>query len=98
MIVFLTNLTVSNKQFYSGKSFVGLRGQLFNSQTMYKLKIKLLYIEDKPFCTETELLNFNNAPPLVKLDIAGSRPVPKRLIFSGDIPVVIHLINFLFFI
>ena len=35
---FLVNLTVPNKQFFSVKLLVGLPDQLFNSQTMIKLK------------------------------------------------------------
>ena len=46
---FLTDLTVQNKQFFSGKLFIGLRGQLYNSETMYKVKIKLLYNEELLF-------------------------------------------------
>ena len=54
---------------------------------MYKFKIKLLYNEEKLFCTKTELLNFEFTLPLAKLDIVGSRPVSNGLIFSDDISV-----------
>ena len=62
---------------------------------MYNFKIKLLYNEEKIFCTKTELLNFNITLPLPKLDIVGSRLVSNGLIFSDDIPVDIQLIMFL---
>ena len=34
--MFLTNLSVPNKQTFSGKLLVGLHGQLFNPGVMYK--------------------------------------------------------------
>ena len=60
---------------------------------MYKFKIKLLYNEEKLFCSKTELLNFKFTLPL--LYIVGSRPVSNGLIFSDDIPVDIQLVTFL---
>ena len=57
---------------------------------MYNFKIKLLYNEETLFCTKTELLNFKFTLPLAKLDIVGSRPVSKGLIFADDIPVDIQ--------
>ena len=73
--MFITNLTVTNKQCFSGKVLVELRGQVFNSETMYKFKIKLLYNEEKHFSTKTELLNFKITLLLAKLDMVGSRLV-----------------------
>ena len=93
--MFLTNLTVSYKQFFSGKLLVGLRGKSFNSQTMYKFKMKLLYNEEELFHTKTELLNFKVTLPLAKLDMVGSRSVLNALAFSDDIPVDIQLVIFL---
>ena len=74
---------------------VGLPGTLINSLTMYKFKIELIYNEEKPFYTETELLNFNFTLPSAKLDIVGSRLVLNSLIFSDDILVDIELVTFL---
>ena len=51
---------------------------------MYKFKIKLLYNEEKVFCTKTDLLNFKITLQLAKLDMAGSRLVSNGLIFSDD--------------
>ena len=58
---------------------------------MYKVKMKLLYNEEKLLCTKTELLNFKFTISLAKLDIVGS----NALIFSFDIPVNIQLVTFL---
>ena len=51
--MFPANLTVPNKQFFRVKLLAGLRGQVFNSLTMCNYKIKLLYNEEKLFCTKT---------------------------------------------
>ena len=61
---------------------------------MYKFQIKLLYNEERLFCTKTELLNFNFTLPLAKLDMVGSRLVSNVLIFSYDTLVDIQLITF----
>ena len=62
---------------------------------MYKFKIKLLYNEEKLFCTKTALLTFKFTLPLAKLDIVCSRPVLNGLIFLDDISVDIQLVTFL---
>ena len=90
--MFLTNLTLPNKQFVSEKLFVGLRGKFFNSWTMYKFKIKLIYNEEE--CTE--LLNFKFTVSLAKLDMVKKRLVSNGLIFSDDIPVDIQIVTVLF--
>ena len=95
LIGFLSSLAVPNKQFFSVKLLAGLRGQLFNSSTINKFKIKLLCIEEKLFCTKMELLNFKFTPPLAKLEMAGSKLVSNGLIFSDDIPVNLWLVTFL---
>ena len=46
------------------------------------------------FFTKTELLNFKITLPLTKLDIVGSKLASNVLIFSQNIPVVIHLVTF----
>ena len=74
---------------------VGLHGRVFNLQTIYNFKIKLLYNKENVFCTKTEFLNFKIAFPLAKLDMFGSRLVSNRLIFSDVIPVDIQLVTFL---
>ena len=74
-IAFLANLTVPDKKFFREKLLVGLCGQLFNSKTMHKFKIKLIYNEEELFCTKTELLNFKVTLSLAKLDMVGSRLV-----------------------
>ena len=51
---------------------------------MYKFKIKVLYDEEKLFCTKIELINFKFTLPLAKLDIGGPRPVSNGLIFSNE--------------
>ena len=61
---------------------------------MYKFKIKLLYNEEKKFCTKTAFLNFKIILPLAKLDMVGSRLVSNGLIFSDDAPVNIQLVTF----
>ena len=61
---------------------------------MYKFKIKLLYKEEKLFCTKTKLLNFKFTLPLAKLDIVASRLISNGLMFSDDIPVNIQLVTF----
>ena len=66
---------------------VGLHGRVFNLQTIYKFKIKLLYNEENVFCTKTEFLNFKIAFSLAKLDMFGSRLVSNSLIFSDVISV-----------
>ena len=62
---------------------------------MYKFKIKLLYNEEKIFCTKTELLNFKITLPLAKLEMVVSRLVSNDSIFSDDIPVNILSVTFL---
>ena len=62
---------------------------------MYKLKIKLLYNEEKIFSTKTQFLNFKISLPLDKLNMVGSRLVSNGLTFSGDVPVNIQLVTFL---
>ena len=57
---------------------------------MYKFKTKLLYNEEIFFGTKTELLDFKFTLPLAKLDMAGSRLVSNRLIFSDDVSVNIQ--------
>ena len=59
----------------------GLRGQVFNSNNLYKFHIELLYKEEKLFCTKAELLNFKCTLTLAKLDIVDSRLVSNGLIF-----------------
>ena len=87
-------MTVPNKQFFRVKPLAGLRGQKFNSWTVYKFKIKLLYNEEKLFYTKTELLNFKFTVPLAKLDIVSSRPVSSCLLLSDNILVDIQLVTF----
>ena len=87
--------TVPNKQFFRVNFLAGLRGQLFNSQTMYKIKVKLPYNQEKLFCNRMELVSFKYTLPLAKLDIVGSRPLLNGLIFSDDIMVDIQLVTFL---
>ena len=48
-MLLLFNLTVPNKHFFKVKLLVGLRGKLFNSKSMYKFKLKLLYNEEELF-------------------------------------------------
>ena len=55
----------------------GLRGQVFNSNNLYKFHIELLYKEEKLFCTKAELTTLQ----LAKLDIVDSRLVSNGLIF-----------------
>ena len=94
--MFLTNLTVPNKQYFRVKLLVRLLGQVFNLQIMYEFKIRLLYNEKKNFYfTRTELLNFKIPLLLAKLDIVGSRPVSNGLIYSDDILVNIRFLDFL---
>ena len=91
----LTNLTVPDKQSFSGKLLVRhLYGQLFNLIFMYKFSITLLYNDEEYFCDKTELLNFRIVLPLAKLDMAGSRLVSNGLIFSDDILVNIQSVAF----
>ena len=54
---------------------VGVCGQVFNSQTMYKFKIKLLYNEEKKFSTTAQLSNFKITLPLAQLDMVRSKLV-----------------------
>ena len=89
-------MTPSNKHLFSGKLLVGLRGQLFNSLTMYEFKINLLYSEEELFCTKTELLNFKITKALAKLDMVCSKSVSNALISLDDIPVDIQWKTFLF--
>ena len=83
-----------NKQIFNAKILARLCDILFYSWTMYKLKIKLLYNNEKPFCTKKELLNFKFTLPLAELDIAGPRSMSNGLIFSDHIPVDIPFRNF----
>ena len=62
---------------------------------MYKFKMMLLYNEEEPFCTRTELLNFNIILPLAKEHMVGRRSVPEGLTFSDDVSVDIQFINYL---
>ena len=57
--------------------------------------MKLLYNEEKKFCAEIDLLNFEFTLPLAKLDKVGSRLVSNGLIFSDDILVDIQLLTLL---
>ena len=72
MTSFLTTLTLPNKQYFSVKVLVGLRGQLFNSYTTYKFKMKLLYNDEEFFYTKTELLSFKIILSLGILDMVRS--------------------------
>ena len=58
--------------------------------------MKLLYKEEKLFCSKIELLNFKFTLPLAKLDIVGSKLVSNYILFSDDIPVDIQPVTFLF--
>ena len=49
LIEFITNLTVPNKQLFRVKLLLGLRSQLFNSETMYEFEMNLLDIEQELF-------------------------------------------------
>ena len=62
---------------------------------MDKFKARLLYKEERLFCTKAELLSFNSILPLAKLDIVHSRLVSNDLISSDDIPVDIQLVAFI---
>ena len=55
----------------------------------------LLYNEEEPFCTRTELLNFNIILPLAKEHMVGRRSVLEGLTFSDDVSVDIQFINYL---
>ena len=61
---------------------------------MYIFKIKLLYHEEKPFFTKTELLSFDITLSLAKLGMIVSRLVSKGLIFSDDVLIDIQLVTF----
>ena len=61
---------------------------------MYKVKIKLLYNEGKPFCTKTEFLSIKLTLPLAKLIMVKVNLTPNGLIFSGDNPVDIQVVTF----
>ena len=93
MSAFLVNLTVPNKHFFSVKLLLGLRDQVCNSQTTYKLKIKLLYNEEKAFSTKTESLNFKITLPLSKLHIV-SNGLDFQMIFQSIYEVVNFLLLF----
>ena len=62
---------------------------------MHKFKIKLLYKEERFFCTKTELLNFKITLPLSKLEMIGSKLVSNGLAFSDDIPVSVSFYCYL---
>ena len=62
---------------------------------MYKFKILLLYNQEKPFSTKTELSNFKITLTLAKLDIVTIRVASNGSIFSGFISVDIQLITLL---
>ena len=81
-ILFLTNLTVPNKLFFRVKLLARTCCQVFNLQTTYKFKIKLLHNEETDFCTKTELSNFKFTLPLAKLDIANLRLASNGLVFE----------------
>ena len=57
--------------------------------------MKLLYNEEDFFCTKSDLLNFKLILLLAKLVMVRARLTPYGLIFLGDNPVDIQLINFL---
>ena len=94
MSSFLVNCPLQKKQFFRVRLLVGLGCQVFNSWTMYKIKIKSLYIEEKLFWTEKEWLNIKVTLPLAKLGMVGSRLVSNGLIFPGGNPVDIQLVFF----
>ena len=73
---FLVNLNVPTKQYYNVKLLIRLSGELFNSYTMYKFKMKLLYKEKELFYTKTELLYLK-----ITLSLANG------IFFSDDILV-----------
>ena len=52
--------------------------------------MKLLYNEEEPFYTKTDLLNFKVILPLAKLDMV-SWGLVSGLIFSDEFPVDIQL-------
>ena len=91
MSAFLVNLAVPRKHFFSVKLLLGLRDQVCNSQTTYKLKIKLLYNEEKAFSAKTELLNFKITLPSSKLHIA-SNGLDFQMIFQSIYEVVTFLL------
>ena len=57
--------------------------------------MKLLYNEEDFFCTKSDLLNFKLILLLAKLVMVRARLTSYGLIFLGDNPVDIQLINFL---
>ena len=54
---------------------------------MHRFKIKLLYNEEKLFCTKTKLVNFKSNLLWAKLDTAGSKPASNALIVPHGILV-----------
>ena len=62
---------------------------------MYKFKTKLLKNKEEFRCTRTELLIFRIILQFHKLDIIEARLESNGLIFSGEIPVDIQLVNVL---
>ena len=80
--------------FFKVKLWAGLPAQVFHSQTISKLNIKLLYKEERLICTKTELLNFSFTLVLAKLDIVSSRLASDGLIFSDGTPIDIQLVTF----
>ena len=59
------------------------------------MKGKLLYNEEKFFCTKMDLLNFMLTLTLAKLDMVGTQLGSNGLILLGNTPVNIQLITFL---
>ena len=80
--------------FFKVKFLAGLPAQVFHSQTISKLNIKLLYKEERLICTKTELSNFSFTLALAKLDIVSSRLASDGFIFSDGTPIDIQLATF----
>ena len=59
------------------------------------MKGKLLYNEEKFFCTKMDLLNFMLTLTLAKLDMVSTQLGSNGLILLGNTPVNIQLITFL---
>ena len=74
---------------------LGLSGQLFNSETMHKSKMKLICYEKEFVYIKTELLSFRFTLALAKLDMIDERLVLNGSSFSGDTSVNVQLVTFL---
>ena len=59
------------------------------------MKGKLLYNEEKFFCTKMDLLNFMLTLTLAKLDMVSAKLGSNGLILMGNTPVNIQLVTFL---